>query len=206
MTKSVKKGHLLFIKIISCIRKDSTVILIHDPAVSHGNNIVKASPLVHAESKGTVLHLISEGKLHLIAVFIDCRAFLNPLKRPLCLLPFKNTVKKSFHLAFLDLQLFLIRKRNVSTASTGAKMGAGTSCFQRRFLRNLQKPAFRFSFSHLIDSRFNLLSRKCILYYADAVLRSHDPLIGEINSLHCSFNHLSFFHNNSYFFCYTLFT
>ena len=70
----------------------------HDLALRRIHDIIKAAAAVHAKSQWTVLILIPEGELHLIAVAIGYRAGFDALK----LVGITDLVQQSLDLTFLN--------------------------------------------------------------------------------------------------------
>ena len=116
MAQSVIKCHrnslfLFFLKKILRSTQNAAIILIYNLTTGHGHNIVKAAALVHAKRKRPILHLISKRELHLVAVFIDRRTFLDFLPDTGCFLLSQNIFQKPVNLFLFYFRLLLIGKR-----------------------------------------------------------------------------------------------
>ena len=58
-----------FLKILQDSPQYEGKVRIGQSASIYRNNVIKASPFVHAEGKGSILPGVAKSKLHLIAVF-----------------------------------------------------------------------------------------------------------------------------------------
>ena len=195
MAHPVIERHLLLFKILSGAFQNHPEILIHDPAVGNGHNIVKASPLVHTKSQRAVLIFIAERKFHLISVRFPHRAFLDSFKYS-----FRNPVFQKFpHLGLFELQLLFVRKALVGASSALPEMRAWRRDLILRCLKDFQKPSFSFPFSHFIDCHFYFLPRNHMLH--DDILlfafHFHDSFVWKFDAADSSFIYGSFFHGSS---------
>ncbi len=190
----MEKGDVLPLKILPRAGENRPVILIHDPASVHGDNVIEASPFVHSKGQGAVLDFIPKGKFHLVPVFVPGRACLDSLKMPGCALSVQHPLEKPPDLAFLDPELLLIGQGNIYAAPAQPKMRAGAFPLKARAFRNLQQPPFRLSLPHLVHARLHLLSGECVFHHADPVLHRNNSFVWKINSLHRSLYNLPFFH------------
>ncbi len=199
MPQSVIEGHiqpllLHFLKIIPDTAQNFSVIFLHNLAVCHGHDIIKASPFVHSKRKRSVLHLIPESKLHLIPIAENRGRSFCRLKQAFSFLLFQHRRKQTPHLPFFDFQTLLIRKRQIGTAAAAPEMGAGTLRLQRRRLQHLHKPSLISPVSRLVDGSPHLLPRQGVFHDAGALPADYDPLIWKIHALYYALYDLTFFH------------
>lgn len=106
---------------------------------------------MHTEGKRSILEFVSEGIFHFVAVFVLLRTGLDPLKpsgyckfirrgsgKPRRLL--HSALQKTFHLAALEFQLFLIREVQIHASPALSEMRAGgvplSRCFFQDFLQH----------------------------------------------------------------------
>ena len=185
------EGNALLRKVIQCGTQNLAIILIHNPASVHSDNIIEAPPLVHAERHRSILHEITEGKLHLIAVFGLPGTFLDAFERKI-LSEYRS--EELTNLLTLDLQLLLIGDRLVSAASADSVMGTGTLRLQRGWRNHTLQAAFHAIAAIFRHHRLNYLARNGILHHHTGIFHCQNAFIRERQAFHHSRNYCSFLH------------
>ena len=191
MGKLLIKRNTTVLKIIKCCRKYTSEIAIHNPAAIDRHYVVKAASLVHAKAERSVLHLIAEGKFHLVAVFSHLRASLYPLVGVIS----SYRSKKLLYLCALKLKLFLIAHRLVHAAPAASEMFAPYALINNiGFLYNSTCRTLRIAISHLVYSHVKNLTRYDILNRDSSLITYNFTFIRKSNGSCNPFYVLSFFH------------
>ena len=188
----VIKRDLQIRPVVPRLPDDRPEIRVHDPAFVRIRDIIEGSPLVHAERHRTVLDLIPEGQLHLVAVAFGHRTLENPLKPGI-----RRGVRcaqEPADLFFLQRQLIPLREIQIKAAAAGPEMRALRPDFIRRVLQNLQKAAFRPAAVLFRDARADLLSRDGVFHRHFRLILMEHAFVRETERLHNALNDVTFSH------------
>ena len=127
--------------------------------------------------------------------------------RPITVLPdlsqtfFYCPIQKFSHLALLHPLLRLIAHGLVHAAAACRKLLTGRfSCFQGRFLQDLQKTSFRPAGTFLIDHKPDFLSRDSVFYNYFLVINPNKTFVWKFHFFYNTFVNFTFFHKSSFCF------
>ena len=148
---------------------------------------------MQAEGHRTVLILISERELHLVAVPCNVRRLPDPFipsLRGVC----QCILQEAAYLFGLHLSLFFIGKHAELAASAFRKMRAVTFCLSVCMFQQLQEHSLASGRILFLNPDTDLLSRDSAFNADLCAIRDKDSPAGIITAHDCSFQNIAFFH------------